>query len=373
MDSAISVFAPTLRPMAEQISTDLRFVCFFVLTASIILRASRTSHGNIAGLMKPIITAAVLCGLIATLPLWFNAVRDEFWNIAVSIRSEFAESPTAAGTELMQLIKPPSGGVNWLDIGDSLVKALQFALGWLIVCIGGMVQLPLMIAQYVMECMCYMFLPIALALFSLDSTKGLGMRYLQQTLAILAWPIGFAVVDLVGYSILTGLTSAGSAGALAYGLAKGFTPTSLIIGFIVAIWLILGSLAVPMVMQMLFCSGVPLSSAVGRAAEMGMATAGMVQFMKGKANPPSPSGGSGGGGGSSPSPVPPMPVIFAWGGGTGMPSLLGTMQRAALPPPSAPAPSGPTGPQPSPSSDPSGDRFALAIKQLNQIPTAIPY
>jgi len=71
-----------------------------------------------------------------------------------------------------------------------------------------------------------------------------------------------------------------------------------------------------------------------------------------------------------------MPVIFAWGAATGMPSQLGTTQQASLKsssPPSSSSPSGPMGPKPSPASDPSGDRFALAIKQLNQIPIAISY
>jgi len=378
----ISDFVPTLQPMAEEISTDLRFICFFVLTSSIIVRASRTSQGNIAGLMKPILTAAVLCGLIATLPFWFNAAQDEFWNIAVMIRSQFASDFTSTGSALMELIKPPQGGINWLDVGDSLMKAVQFALGWIIVCIGGMVQLPMMIAQFVMACLCYMFLPIALSLFSMESTKGLGIRYVQQTLAILAWPIGFAVVDLVGYSLLTSGVSGVSAGALAVGAATEFTPATLILGCIVAIWLILGSIAVPVVMQMLFCSGTPLSSSVGRAVELGMAFAGMSKLFAGKGNSssssspatPDPSGPSGGP--SSPSAPPPMPVIFAWGAATGMPSQLGTTQQASLKsssPPSSSSPSGPMGPKPSPASDPSGDRFALAIKQLNQIPIAISY
>ncbi|SDT90645.1 hypothetical protein SAMN05444156_0619 [Verrucomicrobium sp. GAS474] len=368
----ISDFVPTLQPMAEQISTDLRFVCFFVLTASIIVRASRTSHGNVVGLMKPIITAAVLCGLIATLPVWFNAARDEFWNIAVLIRSQFADDPTSTSSALMKLIKPPDNGFNWLDIGNSLMKAVQFALGWLVVCIGGMVQLPMMIGQFVMECLCYMFLPIALSLFSMESTKGLGMRYVQQTLAILAWPIGFAVVDLVGYSILTGPISAGSALALAYGAATKFTPATLLLGCITAVWLILGSLAVPIVMQLLFCSGTPLSSSVGKSIELGMAAGGISRLLSGKLGAaPSSSGpsspgtpGSSNGPSSSP-PTPPSPTPA----GSGMPPQLGTTQQAALMPLSAPVK-----PQkPPPSSDPSLDRFALAVKQLNQIPLAISY
>ena len=174
------------------------------------------------------------------------------------------------------------------------MKAVQYALGWLIVWIGGLIQLPMMIVQFVMECLCYLFLPIAISLFAFESTKGLAIRYVQQTLAILAWPIGFAVVDLVGYSLLTSGTSVVSAGALAAGLATGFTPAKLVIGGIVAVWLILGSLVTPIVMQMLFCSGTPMSSAVGQPSRSGLGFAGASRFLK--------TGGGGGGGDGAPAP-----------------------------------------------------------------------
>jgi hypothetical protein len=63
-------------------------------------------------------------------------IRDEFWNIAVSIRKEFTGSVDGTGAALMQLIQPPDSGIDWLDVGNSLMKAVQYALGWLIVWIS---------------------------------------------------------------------------------------------------------------------------------------------------------------------------------------------------------------------------------------------
>ena len=308
----ISDLVPNLMPMVEDLSQQLRFICYFILTAAIVVRTGRGSM-SIGQLARPIVTNIILCGIIATLPMWFNLIRDEFWNIAVSIRKEFTGSVDGTGAALMQLIQPPDSGIDWLDVGNSLMKAVQYALGWLIVWIGGLIQLPMMIVQFVMECLCYLFLPIALSLFAFDSTKGLAIKYIQQTLAILAWPIGFAVVDLVGYSLLTSSTSVVSAGALAAGLATGFTPAKLVIGGIVAVWLILGSLVTPIVMQMLFCSGTPMSSAVGAAIQMGLGFAGASKLM--------PKGGSGGGGEGAPAPS----------------SSTGSSGSAPMPPPSAPS------------------------------------
>jgi hypothetical protein len=288
----ISDLVPNLQAMVESLAQQLQFICYFVLTAAIVVRTGR-GGASVGQLARPIVTNIILCGIISTLPMWFNLIRDEFWNIAVSIRTEFTGSVDGTGAALMQLIQPPDTGIDWLDVGNSLMKAVQYALGWLIVWIGGLIQLPMMIVQFVMECLCYLFLPIAISLFAFESTKGLAIRYVQQTLAILAWPIGFAVVDLVGYSLLTGGTSVVSAGTLAAGLATGFTPAKLVIGGIVAVWLILGSLVTPVVMQMLFCSGTPMSSAVGHAIQMGLGFAGASRFLK--------TGGGGGEGAPTPS------------------------------------------------------------------------
>jgi len=330
---SISDLVPTLQPMVEDLNQQLRFICFFILTGSIIVRTGSGST-SINQLLRPIVTNIMICALLATLPFWFNAIRDEFWNIAVAIRKEFTGSVDGTGAALMQLIEPPDTGINWLDVGNSLMKAVQYAIGWLIVWIGGMIQFPMMIVQYVMECMCYLFLPIALSLFAFDSTKGLAIRYVQQTLAILAWPIGFAVVDLVGYALLTSVTSAVSAGAIAVGVATKFTPATMVIGGIVAVWLILGSLVTPIVMQMLFCSGTPMSSAMGQAIQMGLGFAGVSRFLQK------------GGGGGTPSSGGPAPSTDTPGSSSGPPP-------SAPPTPSLPwSPSGPLAPAPASPSTP---------------------
>jgi hypothetical protein len=255
--------------------------------------------------MRPIVTSIFICGLLATLPFWFNLVRDEFWNIAVQIRTEFTGSVAGTGAALMNLLHAPEKSSNWFDVGNSIMKAVQYAFGWLIVWFAGVIQLPMMIIQYVMECLCYLFLPIALCFFAFESTKGLATRYVQQTLAILAWPIGFAVVDLVGFSLLTTTTHVVTGGTSSGASQITFSPATYMLSGIVAIWLILGSLATPIIMQALFCSGSPMSSAIGTAIQMGLGFAGVTSFL----------GKSGGGGeppaSSSPSasdtPPPPNP------------------------------------------------------------------
>jgi hypothetical protein len=414
----ISSLIPTLQPTVETINTQLRFICFFVLTISMIVRTG-TGNTDITHLLRPLTTNAIICAFLATLPLWFNTIRDSFWGIAVQIQQDFTGSIASTGTTLMQSLQPPDGHVNWLDVSGSVWRAVQYALAWMIVWFGAIIQLPMMFVEYIMACLCYLFLPIAVSLYAFDGTKGIAIRYVQQTIAVLSWPIGFAVVDMVGNALLNSIVGAGSGAAFVVGAATGFGPTTALVAGFVAIWLIVGSLATPLVMQALFCSGSPMSSMVGHAIQYGMGAAGMARFLGGGmpsagagaskpgANPstppslpPSGGGGSGGGGGN--------PIAPTYTPASSLPALAGPMQRAALtgsPQPAAlPAPASPAmaaltpGPTLSPTpaaaagmpprghtqaratpttidmqSDPSGTLFAASVMELNQIPTAISY
>jgi hypothetical protein len=400
----ISSLIPTLQPLVEQVNDQLRFICFFVLTTAIIVRTG-TGNTDLNHLVRPLMTNAIICAFLATLPTWFNMVRDSFWDIAVQIQQDFTGSIDGTGTKLMQSLQPPSGQINWLDVSGSVWRAVQYALAWIIVWLGAIVQLPMMFFQYVMACLCYLFLPIAVSLYAFDGTKGLAIRYIQQTLAILAWPIGFAVVDMVGDALLNSIATAVAAGgAIAVGTATEWGPASFLIAGFVAVWLILGSLATPIVMQALFCSGSPMSSVVGHAAQFGLGALGLAKFGGGGDPPSAPPSDSTGGSSPSTPPTAPSPggggtIAPAYTPSSSLPALMGPMQRAALPAPASPAMAAlPAGPEPSAPptvaaalpprghtqprsaaptidlvSDPSGAVFAMSVQELNQIPTSISY
>ena len=212
-------------------------------------------------------------------------------------------------------------------------------MAWVIVWLGAIIQGPMMFFQFIMACLCYMFLPIAVSLFAFDGTKGIATRYIQQTLAILAWPIGFATVDLVGNALLNSVATAVAAGgAVAVRTATEWGPASFLIAGFVAVWLILGSLATPIVMQALFCSGSPMSSVVGHAIQYGMGAAGLARFAGG-GSPPAPSSDSkGSNGGSSSTPASPAPS--GGGGGGGSASAPAYTPTSPLPPLIGPVPAG---------------------------------
>ena len=236
-------------------------------------------------------------------------------------------------------------------IGETVYQAFLYGAAKLMVLIGSLLQLPFLVLQFVLKLLCYLFLPIALALYMIPSQAQLATRYVQQTLAVLAWPVGFAVTELVAYHLLTAYAdNLATAYDLTPGQIDAASFASLLGGLLAALWIIIGTVATPFLMQGLLCSGSPISGGGGTALQQLFALQQIAAVMKtiktgGAAAPAvaaqaaAKTGGGNAGSGGSGMPPPPPP--------------------AGPPPPSSPAPA---------AADPSGDARAAATLGMAQLP-----
>ncbi len=252
-------FAPGLKDAVLSLTETLRFVLFFVCVAGLMLQVNR-ARNEIEGLALPVVRAIIIVGLIATLPHWFEFTEKIFLTLANVVHERYTDHPMQAASLLRNSVADSASDFSLRRVGESLYKASLWAAAKLVVLIASLLQLPFLVLQYLLKLLCYLFLPVALALMMVPSLGSLGGRYVQQTLAVLAWPVGFAVTELVAYHLLTAYQTNLAA---AYGLVPGDIDAasfaSLLGGLLAAIWLILGTLGTPFLMQMLFCSGAPLS------------------------------------------------------------------------------------------------------------------
>lgn len=341
-------FAPGLRDSILTLTEAFRFVLYFVCVVGLMLQVhhARTEQDS---LTLPLVRAFVIIGLIATLPQWFELVEKLFLALAEMIHEGYAEHPMRAAVLMRERAADSASDFSFQRIGESLYRATLFAGAKLIVLIGSLLQLPFLVLQFILKLLCYLFLPVALSLFMVPSLGSLGVRYVQQTLAVLAWPIGFAVTELVAYHLLTAYaTNLATAYDIVPGQIDGASFASLLGGLLAALWLVLGTLGTPFLMQMLFCSGSPLAGGgaqglqqlytlqqvvwIAKSLKTGGAAAALAAA-KGTSQPPSPGG--------LPPPLPP-----------------------ATPPPPPPTPA------PMPSSDPAGDRATAAL--LASTPASAP-
>lgn len=253
-------FAPGLREALLGLSDGLRFIVFFIAVAGLMLSVHR-ARADMESLVRPVVRGVLVIGLIATLPHWFGFTERLFLHIANTAHTDYTEHPMQAAALLRDSVTEVPGEFSFRRAGESFYRATLWAAAKLVVLTASVLQLPLLLLQYLLKLLCYLFLPIALGLMLVPSLSSLGTRYLQQTLAVLAWPVGFAVTELVAYHLLTAYQQNL---ATAYGLVPGeidaASYASLLGGLLAALWLILGTLGTPFLMQALICSGAPLSA-----------------------------------------------------------------------------------------------------------------
>ena len=253
-------FAPGLRDAIFGLTDSLRFIVFFSGVVGLMLQVQR-ARAEMESLVRPVVRCVLVVGIIATLPHWFGFTEKLFLNVANAANERYTEHPMQAATLLRDSVAEKPGEFSLRRVGESLYRATLWAAAKLVVLVASLLQLPFLLLHYVLKLLCYLFLPIALGLMLVPSLTSLGVRYVQQTLAVLAWPVGFAVTELVAYHLLTAYQQNL---ATAYGLAPGEIDAasfaSLLGGLLAALWLILGTLGTPFLMQALICSGSPLSA-----------------------------------------------------------------------------------------------------------------
>lgn len=341
-------FAPGLRESVLGVSEALRVIVFFVCTTGLVIQVQQ-ARADVEGMARPLVRAIVVIGLIASLPHWFEFTEKVFLGIADTVHAGYTEHPMRAAAKLRETVSGSTTELSLRRVGESVYQAFLFGSAKLLVLVASLLQLPFLVLQFVLKLLCYLFLPVALAFFMIPSQAQLAARYVQQTLAILAWPVGFAVTELVAYHLLTAY---GDNLAVAYGLTPGEVDAasfaSLLGGLLAGLWLLIGTLGTPFLMQGLLCGGSPVSGGGGAALQQLYVLQQVAWMMKtlktGALAAPAmaAAGSSGKSGGLPPSPPPPAP---------------------AAPPPS------PINPVPAPTPDPAGDNRALAALALTRLPT----
>ena len=346
----MEAMVPGLRANVLALAATLRGVVFFVCVAGLMLQVN-AGRNDLESLTRPLVRAVVVIGLVATLPWWFEFAEKTLLSTANVIEEGYTEHPMRASTALRDTVQDSPSTFSLRRVGESIYRGVLWAAAKLIVLIGSLLQLPFLLLQYILKLLCYLFLPIALALFMVPSLASLGVRYIQQTLAVLAWPVGFAVTELVASHLATAYyTNVATAAGLAPGQLDTASLASMLGGLLGALWLIVGTIGTPLLMQMLFCSGAPISGGGQSALQqlyMIQQLAWMAKSVKSMgAAAPVAAGKLAGDAGKS--------------GGDGGAGGMGG------PPPGSPPPTPPKSPPPAP--DPTGDKRAASVLASARLP-----
>jgi hypothetical protein len=142
--------------------------------------------------------------------------------------------------------------------------------------IGTLVTVPMHILQYVLRWLLYLITPFMLALVMVPGLGGITVRFFQQILAIMAWPIGFALTNLVALAVWNDFRNAVGPTPATLGDAMYSPLLSFIGGILATVMILVGMLATPVVMQMLFAQGHAFSGASANVAHWVRSGASMI-------------------------------------------------------------------------------------------------
>jgi hypothetical protein len=277
----MEIYLPTLEAKMIALVVAFRFIVFAILVAGLVfsISAGRTSG---SALFKPLFKAVIIVAAVASMDLWFPKVEAVLLAIAEYVDPGFSNSPSSSANTIRDstTTNPEGKSWSWRHLNESIYQAVTTALANIFIYVGTLITVPMLILQYILRWLLYLLTPFALAIFMVPGFSGIGVRFFQQVLAIMAWPIGFALTNLVALAVWNDFRAAVGANPNNLGEAL-YSPLLTAMGGILAtIVIVVGMISTPLVMQKLFAQGGAFTGSSVSVTGMVRGGAGMIQGAK---------------------------------------------------------------------------------------------
>ena len=263
----MEIFLPTLESKMVALVGAFRFIVFAIMVAGLIACMVKSRSGG-ADLFAPFVKAIIIVAAIAFMDVWFPKTEQVFLAVAEYVDPGYNENPTSASQTIRESTtdNPEGQTWSWRHINESIYQAVSRALANVFIYVGTLIAVPMHILQYVLRWLLYLLTPFMLALFMVPEFGGIAVRFFQQLLAIMAWPVGFALTNLVALAVWTDFRGAVGANPTTVGDAM-YSPLLTFMGGILAtIMIIVGMISTPIVMQALFAQGQAFTGSSGNFA-----------------------------------------------------------------------------------------------------------
>ncbi|WP_342750952.1 hypothetical protein OH491_07380 [Termitidicoccus mucosus] len=266
----MNLVLPILENKITAMVTTFRFVVFAMLVVGLIARMSR-HHYNNSELVRPLARAITIVALVSSMNWWFPLMENTMLAAASYIDPQFNDNPARASEELRAgtAQNPEKKEWSWRKLNESIYHAMTDAVSWVFIQIGALISAPMIILQYILRWILYMLMPFALACFMIPGGTQIGVRFFQQTLAVLAWPVGFAITNLVTIAIWQDFRAAVGANPASAEMVLYSPFLTNIGGILAALTLLIGTISTPVICQKIFAQGYALTGETGNPGALG--------------------------------------------------------------------------------------------------------
>ncbi len=310
----MEIYLPTLETKIRMLVDAFRIIVFVIMVVGLVCYLANGQQTGTA-IVKVLTKALIIVAAIATMDLWFTRAEEVGLAVAEYIDPGYNENPTSSASTIREATttNPEGQEWSWRKLNESIYQAVSNALANIFIYIGTLITVPMLILQYILRWLLYLLTPFALAIFMVPGFYGIGVRFFQQVLAIFAWPIGFALTNLVALAIWTDFRAAVGANPQNASDVLYSPLLDMMGGILATIMIIVGMVSTPVVMQMLFAQGQAFTGRSGNPVTMVMGSVGPVSSLLGRSGPTGGRGASGGGHTPPPSSPPPAPTGAAPG------------------------------------------------------------
>lgn len=265
----MEIYLPTLESKMIALVGAFRFIVFAIMVAGFIAYAASQRTGSV-GLFTTLARAIVIVAAVAFMDSWFPKVEQFFLVVAEYVDPGYNEHPTSASDTIRESTtdNPEGHEWSWRHLNESIYEAVSRALANVFIFIGTLVTVPMLILQYVLRWLLYLLTPFMLALFMVPGFSSIAVRFFQQLLAILSWPVGFAITNLVALAVWTDFRGAVGPNPETVSDALYSPMLTFLGGILATIMIIVGMIGTPIVMQALFAQGNAFTGQTGNFAHM---------------------------------------------------------------------------------------------------------
>lgn len=252
----MEIYLPTLEEKIVTLVGALRFIVFAIMVVGLVAYAARNTASG-AALFTALVKAVVIIAAIAYMNVWFPRVERLFLDVAGFIDPSYMDDPASASRAIRESTtdNPEGREWSWRHINESIYQAVSRALANVFIYIGTLITVPMHILQYVLRWLLYLIAPFMLALLMVPGFGGITVRFFQQILAILAWPVGFALTNLVALAVWSDFRGAVGPNPATVADAMYSPLLSFMGGILATVMILVGMISTPIVMQMLFAQG----------------------------------------------------------------------------------------------------------------------
>lgn len=302
-DTNIETSFPALFQQAIEFHDTIKPIALLLVTFGLIIRGLQGMNGDIGKMWGGLITTVIIAILIPTLPGIINQIQLA----AYTLIDATGANPSDTGEKFGNLIvgETADEDVGIIDIifheRGGIGRAVIYAILSVASFLALVIQYIFFIAQQFLVTYGIALSPVFLAMFMNDSLKGIAVKYFLGLTAVLMWPMGWGLADIVTGELLE--------------RAAGSNTIFSIVA--ISVWLLLTTIAAPLVMNIVVTNGANAGGAifqrVGAALGLGASygiisrgTAQMAETSPGKVTAATVAGTVGG----------------AFSGATGNPNLL---------------------------------------------------